>query len=233
MLTDTKIKEIPMLFSTPMVQALLNGTKTETRRLFKINGQPITSDKEEIIELRDNELKEDGTVNYLSTGGLSGPYKCPWRIGNILWVKETHCFLDEKDCEGRKTRDYYRTEHHESNNEWFKENYKWTPSLFMRRHTARIFLRIESIGIERLRDITEEEAMAEGILKEEQVVGDLPGYKNYHKVKGKSDSMGDWYYNPIDSYKSLWESINGAGSWGANPWVWVVKFKKIDKYGKV
>ncbi len=194
--------ERPILFSTGMVRALLEGRKTQTRRIIK---------------------KQPHGPGYwvFQLGRWLFPnvcpnlkIKCPYgEPGDVLWVKETYTILEPEHCEGMHDRFYYKESHHEMNEEWRLEcisngyPYKWKPSIFMPKYASRIRLLIEDVRVERLKDITDEDCQAEGLTA--PMVTDHP--------------RGGWYI----AYKSLWESINGIGSWFANPFVWVIKFKKL------
>jgi hypothetical protein len=100
---------------------------------------------------------------------------------------------------------------------------KWKPSIFMPKKKCRIFLEITDVRVERLQDISEEDAIAEGI-KKTWINDDIKQcrFKNYI-----NDGKGS--KSPIDSFNSLWVSINGKDSWKANPWVWVYEFKVVEK----
>lgn len=197
-------KERPILFSTPMVQAILEGKKTMTRRIMK--PQPIKLD----------------SVNYDWNGlwftdknhcGRVLRNKCPYgEVGDILWVRETW-----KYEESTKYTDvcsdgvfYYKAD---------KDSHiirGWKPSIFMPKEACRIRLEITNIMVERLNDISEEDAINEGV--EKWLDGN---YKAYGKNAGK-------YERAKDSFRSLWQSINGEQSWEANPWVWIIEFKQIE-----
>lgn len=100
----------------------------------------------------------------------------------------------------------------------------WKPSIFMCREYSRITLEIVSVRVERLQEISAADAMAEGI----EIVGQMekPLWKNYRF--DEQNPMYRAYQSPVRSYQSLWESINGPGSWELNPWVWVIQFKRIQ-----
>jgi len=190
----------PIIFSTPMVQAILDGRKTQTRRVVKINGCPITSPKESL------ELTKEGLI-YHSFCSMSGYYKPLCQPGDILWVRETWLKADDGY--------YYKADikvPSESENLRKTYGYKWRPSIFMPREAARIFLLVKDVRVERLQDITEEDAIAEGI---------------------RIGIGGEPYFSCRDAFVALWNSINtkrGYG-WDTNPWVWVYEFEKISRTG--
>lgn len=232
-------KEQPILMSTPMVQALLAGTKTETRR--DKNLKEINLNPDEWYISPSQPINGVIRFNNKMFGSVFEQVKIPWRIGIVLWIKETW----KPAIEGKTTlhnairfkADNYSIPLPDEDTEWFNNltkdgKFTYKSSMFLRRKFARIFLIITDVRIERLHDITEEGAIAEGIEEWGSIQGAY--FKNYSEnaktksnhPKHESPALG----NPIDSYKSLWESINGEGSWNSNPFVWVISFSKIENY---
>lgn len=210
----------PILFSTPMVQSILDGRKTQTRRIIK---------KSEDYYFQSLFLHATGRYTFAPNNNFN-PIKDEvmevepkYRPLDILWVRETTLLLDEKDCEGRNTRIYYKTEHHPTNDEWLKESgYKWKPSVFMPKEACRIFLEVTDVRVERLQDISESDAIAEGIeIFNNEKFGRM--FRNYLLDPPSG------YKVPELSFKTLWESINGRDSLIQNPWVWVYDFKRVEK----
>ncbi len=190
----------PIIFSTPMVQAILDGKKTQTRRVVKINGSPITSPEESL------ELTKEG-LTYHSVCSMSGYYKPLYQPGDILWVRETWCKHQEYYNNGA---DVFPEPHFIYKADGVKAD-KWKPSIHMPREAARIFLRVKTVRVERLQDITEEDAIAEGMSKT------LVDGVVFISAKGK--------------FHVFWDSLNikrGYG-WDTNPWVWVYELEKINK----
>jgi hypothetical protein len=183
LIAEGQEKERPILFSTPMVKAILEGRKCQTRRIVK--GTPLEwlmpdMFTPEFVASPENNL-------------------CPYgKVGDILWVRETWV-----KNEGQLPTDLgyvYKAELGEEELKYSKElGVKWKPSIFMPRDACRIKLRIESIRIERLQDITEEDCICEGV--EHDKFLDLTAKENF---------------------RSLWDSING--NWDSNPFVWVISF---------
>jgi len=199
----------PIIFSTPMVQAILEGRKTQTRRVIKINGYPITSPEESL------ELTKEGLI-YHSFCSMSGYYKLLCQPGDILWVRETWCtHEDMADVFENQLRPGYYYKANEIGKEWVndREIVKWRPSIFMPREAARIFLRVLNVRVERLHDITEEDAKAEGC------------------IDGKSKDVLKFDLTARDVFAKLWNSINAKRGyrWETNPWVWVIEFERINK----
>lgn len=190
----------PILFSAPMVRAILEGRKTQTRRI--INPQPTRS---LISEHADKWILDWVKVDDGST------WKCPYgKKGDRLWVRET--WQNVPDCDGG-----YYIYGADYNAEDFQK-VKWKPSIHMPKKVCRLWLEITNVRVERLQDISEKDAIAEGIELKKQ------NNSTFYKVYDKGDM---WQDDPIWSFRSLWESINGTGSWDANPWAWVVEFTKV------
>lgn len=197
------MKERPILFSGPMVRAILNGTKTQTRRVAKLPGDMT---------------KEPGVSGILCDGVLRiydaedmGPtvhIPCPYgKSGDRLWVRETaiptaHGVIYRADIEDSVEAAGIGAMYG-----------GWKPSIHMPRVSSRITLEINQVRVERLQDITEEDAKAEGVECERD------GWKSY--IGGSHVAYA------FTSFGSLWESINGPESWDANPWVWVIEFKRV------
>lgn len=243
------MKERPILFSTSMVQAILAGRKTQTRRVVK----------PERWMVKQNVTFKDASVDQ----GFYGPNDqylkvvreidetrhrivCPYGSpGDRLWVRETWRVGAWNNDTGTVAIDY-RSDN-SSRREWIvvqdddaftrlyvqsvedaqfklghKENYKWNPgespcrwrsSLHMRREFSRITLEITAIRVERLNQIEYKDCKAEGLQEPRQFA-----------QFGASAAERDELFRV--SYKTLWETINGPGSWDKNPWVWVVEFKR-------
>lgn len=200
----------PILFSAPMVRALLDGTKTQTRRLLRSPehwGCP-TGDCPHNLQTECNESMaslRDEITNY--------------RVGDRLWVKETHTVGFDYDDDDKPIGDephviYAATEcprwYDTDTDEWLDAP-KWTPSIFMRRKASRLTLTVTDVRIERLQDCSRGDAMEEGC---------------------PFSNMADGP-NPVDWYRDLWNDINGAGAWEQNPWIVAISFtverRNIDR----
>lgn len=195
-------KERPILFSTEMVRAILAGTKTQTRRLVK--------DKEFLKYATDEE-----TIDFLKVTAI-----CPYgNKGDRLWVRET--FGEWESLLGK-----YIYKANMSKSEAFL--FRWKPAIHMPREASRINLVITDIRIERLHDITDQDAMDEGISMVDDYhwkdyFGDFAGFDFDANIKSK---YGEKLSGEVTSYASLWSKINGLESWLSNPWVWVIEFQK-------
>lgn len=205
-MSTTTTRERPILFSGPMVRAILEGRKTQTRRVVK--HIPALGAPEEWCH-------RAGSVEF---SHIAGPYQhfCPYgHSGDRLWVKETYCEASSHMEFGRKI---YRADIGETAKPplWMK----WKPSIFCTRIASRITLEITGVRVERLKDCSEADAIAEGI--DHREFGDGSGTMLYRVADNA------WENDPVAAYRTLWESINGPGSWAQNPWVWVVEFKRVE-----
>lgn len=218
------MKERPILFSAPMVRALLAGTKTQTRRIIK----PQPSEGVTGFWYATHPESKRWTGAFCKINMVDTWVKCPYgQPGDRLWVKETtvnveaHGFVGPVYAESEEGHAYRSWGLGPNPVEVEPEDVKLRPSLFMTRKMARILLEVTAIRVERLQDITEEDAKAEGI------VLSTPA----EKVQGEKKDL--WKHgnavtsSPVRAYKHLWESINGPESWDANPWVWIVEFKRV------
>jgi len=208
--------EKPILFSGPMVQAILDGRKTQTRREMKFCKEVETEFYDE-CELREIKEYEDNTLRAIfdtdnDPFSVVSPYG---KVSDVLWVRETWSPLQLE--EGIAYR-YKAT---------FIENTglkpKWRPSIFMPKEACRIKLLIKDIRVERLQDITKDENIediaCEGISKAPFMTYSDDGEGGYWKDFETEEFK--------EAYQELWESINGKGSWEKNPWVWVIEFEEI------
>lgn len=198
------MKQSPILFSTDMVQAILEGRKTQTRRV--ITPHNVTNMAQRKSQFDFSDIHPNGTLG-VKVGHKSNDTL--WRgmsrwgaIGDLMWVKETFS-IEYPPFDQPKF--LYRTEHH-------KWEAIWKPSIHMPKDAARIWLRITDIRAERLNEISEEDALAEGGHTSQQ----------YYPEKGP-------LIPAVDSFKSLWDSINAKKHpWSSNPWVWAITFERID-----
>lgn len=213
------MKQRPILFSTPMVQAILEGRKTMTRRVVKIKEHQPTM----TLEF----LQDTYPRFQFKSGNIHWQIECPYgQPGDVLWVRETFisgCVMedesfvyDEHDEQIEKT--WYKADNDLYN--WFNgremtECIPWKPSIHMPKDAARLWLRITNVRVERVEDISSEDCVNEGISKTHL------GWKNY-------DGSPDWFSQPRDSFHSLWKSIHGKDWRESNPWVWVVEFERIE-----
>ena len=192
-----------ILFKGEMVRAILEGRKTQTRRLVK--PQPDKEhDGEPYWNIGGYRAWWMRKVTDVTRMGSTNRILPKYQVGDVLYVKET--FHDPKL---RLPKIEYRADW-SADDDCNERFFRWTPAIFMPAQHARIWLRVTAVRCERLQDITEADAKAEGC-KPELV-----------------DPMIESY---TDGYQALWTAINGPGSWDLNPWVWVYSFERIEKPG--
>lgn len=194
----------PILFSSGMVRAIHAGRKTQTRRILKIGKSDLSNFVFSHLYTEPNNILqvsmkgEDGIVRV-----RSGP--CPYgKPGDMLWVRETFAPSgDDENHEFARTGYTYRADW-DGEDDAEMRTFDWKPAIHMPRKASRITLHITGVKVERLQDISEDDAKAEGV---------------YAGVSTTFKAM----------FEALWHSINGEASWKVNPWVWVVEFEVINK----
>lgn len=213
----------PILFNTEMVKAILEGRKTATRRVIK--KQPGLQAKLISSNLLPETVEAGaGAVFAWSDGNVRG---APYAVGDILYVRETWTKLYYVDVDGYTHYDqpmyYYAADGTPDitliDPDGFEEDdqrIRWRPSIHMPKEAARIFLRVTDVRVERLRDITEADAVREGLYK---------GWQLYDK--------GSLALSARQAFMWLWETTTcnapAAASWACNPWVWVISFERIRR----
>lgn len=230
------MKERPILFSGPMVRAILDGRKTQTRRIVREelgNRGGTVGDHVKWFERgREDPTRWCGHDGLGSLGWVKCPYGEP---DDRLWVRETHAiegnygitsadeypppFSDGRPTKWDEDEDYGRT--------WKQAHYAatdpkpelvsatgddrllgWRPSIHMPRWASRLELEVTGVRVERLHDLTNDDAKAEGITDEAVIRAKVPSHR--------------------DAFRYLWDDINGhRESWASNPWVWVVEFRVV------
>lgn len=186
------VKEHGILFKPEMIKQILAGNKTMTRRAIKLADGSSPQDDDISWNL-------DDTVDKIMDFTKTYPYwkecKPKYQVGDLLYVKEAVKYFDGKWV--------YKFEKPDPN-----ADKKFKSPLFMPKHAARIWLRITDIKPERVQDISEEDAIKEGI--------------DTNKISG------DYEHTPACEFENLWKSINGKESWDNNIWVWCYGFERID-----
>lgn len=187
----------PILFNGQMVRAIIEGRKTQTRRI-------VGNMHQDYVDVDDGRGVVGWVDNCTGREVVNYPKRCPYgQPGDRLWVRETWGqTIEDTVC--------YRAD------EPMSIVTRWRPSIHMPRWASRITLEVVAVRVERLQDISEEDAISEG-------VEDLPFAYGY-PVNGKT-ALAD---SAESAFKNLWESINGPGSWGENPWVWVIEFRQVQ-----
>jgi len=205
------MKERPILFSGSMVRAILEGRKTQTRRIIKpqpwrIVGQDVYGNVDDMIFWRFGEKREDWPT----------PNNCPYgQRGDRLWVRETWA----KNIQGCPNGVTYRADHLNPLGDGPANPITWKPSIHMPRIASRITLEITTVRVEKLWSITEADALAEGITG--------PHHVGYPAFRVPEDSKPR-YSSAVAAFEALWDSINSKRApWSYNLWVWVLEFKRV------
>ena len=234
------MKARPILMSGPMVRAILTGQKTQTRRVVKgASLEWINWFADE--DNHDRPAMFDGGAechsgagiyvysdNYPDEGSvlLKSPYGQP---GDRLWVRETiRCVRGGYDGVRYWDEAVYAADGAKTKLDHWGWQRDVLPAIHCPRGLSRITLEVVSVGVERLQEITEADAIAEGVQQDRgrDVSAAMGGGVTPWRCYLDED---EWYSSPITSYRSLWELINGPGSWAANPWVWRVEFKRVTE----
>lgn len=211
------MKERGMIFNADMVRAILDGRKTQTRRIMKPQPEPCprgghwwpSNVFKTMLHVEDEMQNGKG-----GWGGLVGD-ACPFGdVGDRIWVREAFA----SGLSTKSTLAYRATHKREDLEDGFYDTIKWTPSIHMPRWASRILLEITDVRVERLNAISEEDARAEGIID--------GGCLNC----GEPEPCGCANPEPdaTDAFAYLWQSIYGQENWNANPWVWVISFKRVE-----
>ena len=209
------MKERPILFSAPMVRAILGGTKKQTRRAIK-------GDLDDEARLHvgmyhptvtDRHGEEQPGPEVFGAWTTDGEWamRCPYgQPGDRLWVRETfQRFSEDGEIIYKADKAGFDAMNELKRDEFYEA--RWRPSIHMPRWASRITLEVTAVKVERLQDISEADAKAEGAEPYR-----LPVHPDREHLRH------------VDGYHDLWESINGPGSWDANPWVWCVSFSRLE-----
>lgn len=214
------MKERPIIFDAPSVRAILDGRKTQTRRI--IQPQP---------EYRHGVLFPQGSSTGYSPELLAGA--CNFgRPGDRLWVRETWRLIEGGavyDAAGGVMDAFDDEIVYLADGK--KRRGPWRPSIYMPRWASRITLEITDVRVEALLDISVADAVAEGVR-----CGDDRWHRNENGEAVFMDAHG-WYTpegymrhnSPKHAFRAAWESIHGKGAWDKDPWVWVIEFKKLEQ----
>jgi hypothetical protein len=220
--------EKAILFSGPMVKAILDGRKSQTRRVLR--PQPFLNDSEgEKWWFLDRSEDGYGKTNGAWKDGDSAYWTyCPYgQPGTKLWVRETWAAFDETAIRDRERNFvFYRADDEKK----YETDGKWRPSIFMPRWASRITLEITKVRVERVQEISEEDAEAEGIRRYRREFGQEGGFPEGWEDSRPGYGGSVWIPSAFkDAYRNLWDAINskrGCG-WDTNPWVWVIEFKRF------
>ncbi|NLC23360.1 MAG: hypothetical protein GX776_02645 [Oxalobacter sp.] len=226
------MKERPILFSGEMVRAILDGRKTQTRRIDKCMAKflPVSTPDLSMLSTSKSGEKRLCATWYADNGKFTANW-CPYgKRGDRLWVRETWAWYP---AEYDILNVMYRSTAGDYDSAQFKELFeRWRPSIHMPRWASRILLKITDIRVERLQDISGEDAFAEGmqipVSNDKHPLLRLTGKISPGKFCDKHPNEWDLNDYARFEYANLWEKLNGTGSWEANPWVWVIEFDMPD-----
>jgi hypothetical protein len=231
------MKQRPILFSTPMVQSIMAERKSQTRRTSGLEELNKSPNEWTFIGFDGKFFNFQNNKKPTLMMGVPAKFGIP---GDVLWVRETTCFVSIDHAhdllEGaiERTQFVYKTNVHPDWMDYAKNKYgyKWKPSIFMPKDAARIWLHITSVRVERLHSISEQDAIFEGVKKHNKFGYEcsLCNQRGHILTESILDLCDDGFYNnAVSSFFSLWQSINGKESLESNPWVWVIEFERIEK----
>jgi hypothetical protein len=208
----------PIIFSAPMIRALLAGTKTQTRRLLK----PVWV--EDAISTFTGWMPERVARErwVLKCNGIGATISVRYAAGDRLWVREAYAKDDLIDTGAR----YVATDA-------ISDLRRKHPSIHMPRWASRLTLTVTDVRVQRLQDISEKDALAEGITAQSMIIGSHCARGVHTEVHGERFFSGtephdhDGYDDGIDAYAALWNRLHGDGAWDANPWVVAVSFQVL------
>lgn len=212
-----------MLFAGNMVEALLKDKKKQTRRALK--EQPVKKGENWWLGGVNWDVKYGKVI---PAPGYSLSEKAGIKPGDIIWVRETW-FSTRFDCkeqllQGNTDHIKYKADRdYDPVKDCVGRN--WKPSLHMPKEACRIFLKVTSVHAERLQDIPEDDAIDEGVIRDVNMPINFINRWFYRDYTGETSCCGD----ARSSFMTLWKKMFGAESWKANPWVWVIKFERIER----
>lgn len=211
------MKERPILFSAPMIHAILEGRKTQTRRVIRpsrcVRAGGFYNDRWLVRPHPEGGFwATDGGQGMKPLLGCGGGFPCPYGVpGDTLWVRET--FVSGTMNGGRDRWVRYRADDPTD----LPPDTKWKPSIFMPRWASRITLEVAGVRVEQIQDISESDAIAEGITDPAEI----------DHLRKMTEAVGLQYCPHKMAYSELWDELNderGFG-WDANPWVFVIEFR--------
>lgn len=219
------MKERGILFSAPMVRAILDGTKTQTRRAVKFRREPTPYpglERAWSAEVHGQQVWVNSQTHHPQHISKHSPYGVP---GDRLWVRETWALDPNEPAESRAV--LFRA----TDPGWDDSGsgLKWRPSIFMPRWASRITLEITEVRVQRLHDISEADIRAEGVTAE--AVRALVGrdYITERVNEAFEQVVHIVDMSPRDLWRVGWSAINGAASWDANPWLWCLTFRRVQR----
>jgi len=221
--------ERPILFKPDMVRAIISEIKTQTRRAVP---EKILDKYYDYDDWASSVGKPEGVACVRMYEKEYFLNACKYRVGDILWVREMWGELydtcDHPEIAGgyneRWSLGYvYKADNYEHKNDVYGFFTGWKPSIHMPKSACRLFLKITDIQVQHLRSITDEDAIAEGVEQTSFNLGSnkITLFKDYERESFGCDS-------PRTSFVTLWDKINGEGSFLQDPWVYAITFEKIE-----
>ena len=231
----TEIKDSPLLMTGPNVIATLEGRKTMTRRIVK--PQPLVSSSSKILgePMAHSIMLAREVPLWLTPQEFVAEY-CPYKPGDILWIKEGYIIQKSYPVNGVwQLHGEYLSDgspfHCELTDRewalWQARKYPWrkTPGRFMYKSLARLWREITEIRVERVQEISKKDAIKEGIEKNK-----WGNWKSYLPLKPDEQDFEGWL-DPRNSFMELWDSINGPGAWERNDHCWAISYEEIVAAG--
>jgi len=238
-------KAKPILFNTEMVRAILDGRKTQTRRVFSFEWLPherkiMPEGFERYADTHIEKSKQGLWRGFYTVGGLTkgiGKFIKPkYKTGDILYVRETWCIGTKEEDDSPYKEYWYIGQYKDSKSVFYKASLddqysdedcecKWKPSIHMPKKYARIFLKVTNVRVERLKDIKGSDILSEGVSK----------YKNYNDFRNDNSPHDTKVFvgaiKKIEKdWINLWNSTAPEGyRWGNNPYVFVYEFEKMER----
>lgn len=211
-----------ILFSGPMVRAILDGRKTQTRRAVKPQPNSVKNFGKLVPYRRAAPPRE------MPSATFERPIVCPYGVsGDRLWVREAHAIVPasayrmsegvhqiinpDDSCEAAVYREGWER----------SKPGKWRPSIHMPRWASRLTLEITDVRVERLNACSEADARAEGVFPAAVYGGEVKSWLP------AEDRRERFYDTAVEAYAALWDAINGPKAWDENPWVWAVSFEVV------
>jgi len=220
------MKEHPLLFTGPMVRALLDGRKTQTRRLM--NPQPVVDRLlskrfgHDVLVWRPTKADcpcsvWNAELPVMETGAAGIVRYAPIAVGDLIWVRETFDWVaGSTQTAGESPKRFDKVLYRASGDE--KVSAKWTPSIHMPKWATRIWLRVTEVRAQRVQEISEEDAVAEGCFGHYS-----PAYVSNGEIVGPDERT------PYHEFRDNWRDMHGLDSWSRNDFVWVYSFERIEK----
>ncbi len=202
------MKERPILFSAPMVRAILAGAKTQTRRIVKPQPKWVYAD---CVPVKTEDADPKGEI------------RCPFgQPGDRLWVRETWAVsgLAFGMKPSRAAKIAAPSAWRYAADDTTGWSHGWKPSIHMPRAASRITLEITEVRGQRVQEISEDDARSEGVQRDAEHGSGWIDYRGWRGVEACSFA--------VDSFRSLWESIHGPGSWDRNDWAWALTFRRVE-----